>query len=568
MKKCLFVCLLIGSWLIGCSVSNEHRVVSPHSAAVSQDVALVARQSNSATDKNRDKPVIPILFPIDDRTASPGSKLIIRVKGVIPGNLKDSNLLSYNFSPDLKKLPGPPSFDATNNFLIWNIPGSQPMSSFKIEIVATYKNLRSKSVAFRVNVLKPGEAMIIRGDSPKPEKISDLKRAFKDGSFSRIVLYGGLYSESISIRFARDLIVDCIPDLSGKKPLLKGVHIENALGITLNGCDIDASGAKDSAISIEGAFGDGDSDDLVTLNHLDVHGADSSYSGITISGKPSVAIQSCHIFKNSTDGILAIFWPWDRLHFLHKRKFLITDSLIEENGANGIHLSVDALSSIIGSTIKNNGKDPNSKTGRYGILRDPPDRDKVESSPAMVTLSDTSLLNNSGAIAQRKSSQDIGNFPLIINAPDFPNKGDIGDSAITTSGTEGPGVTKFGSIPDSTTKNIEIFIVTRYPASKKYQAALRQVGGAYAKVIFTADDQNASIDATRQALDSVSCLKYVFGANGYKKEMIELLATIITTDQLMNAYIKAQNNFSGQTIPIDLNANLKNSCQFNVDSMN
>lgn len=126
---------------------------------------------------------------------------------------------------------------------------------------------------------------------------------------------------------------------------------------------------------------------------------------------------------------------------------------------------------------------------------------------------------------------------------------------------------------DGVRDDVQIWIYNQYPNSEKRRAALRQVAVDSQEAILTFTDKEKSIEVSRKKLRSYDCFLYVFQAQT-QEELVEvgnrlqrLKAKILNTRERSDAYVRADQNFSGQVFRLLPNGDLKNACRFDLERL-
>ncbi|MFZ1080553.1 MAG: right-handed parallel beta-helix repeat-containing protein, partial [Candidatus Kryptoniota bacterium] len=221
----------------------------------------------------------------------------------------------------------------------------------------------------------------------------------------------GTYKEVVNIASKDSLTL-----LSSGNTTIQGVRIAKSSVIDINGFTIDASNSDTNAVEISGA---NDSDITIESNEIQ----NSAKNGIKI-GQYAVRTRIVNnvIVNNQMNGL-------DFSDGTSGTQYVINNTIVK-NGYNGIDAASQQGVFLVNNIISFNGTTAGTTGGRYGIKRD------AGTNPTDITLLNNLIIGNAGTV-NKKNSQDMSNYQLILDVSDGGN--------ITTTGAEGIGIAGLSS---------------------------------------------------------------------------------------------------------------------------
>ncbi|MFZ1081801.1 MAG: right-handed parallel beta-helix repeat-containing protein, partial [Candidatus Kryptoniota bacterium] len=223
---------------------------------------------------------------------------------------------------------------------------------------------------------------------------------------STILVDSGTYNEVVNIASKDSLTL-----LASGNTTIQGVHIAKSSVVDVEGFDIDASSTDTNAVEIAGAE---DSDITIESNEIQ----NSEKNGIKV-GQYAVRTRIVNnvIVNNQENGI-------DFADGTSGAQYVINNTIVK-NGWNGVEAASQQGIFLVNNIISFNGNAAGTSGGRYGIKRD------AGTNPTDITLLNNLIIGNAGTV-NKKNSQDMSNYQLILDASDGGN--------ITTTGAEGIGI--------------------------------------------------------------------------------------------------------------------------------
>ena len=120
---------------------------------------------------------------------------------------------------------------------------------------------------------------------------------------------------------------------------------------------------------------------------------------------------------------------------------------------------------------------------------------------------------------------------------------------------------------DGVRDDVQRYIVLTYPDSEKTRAAVFQYARALQKFVLNANDKNASLIHDAEADAAQDCLVYIRGVRKARENFVGLRAQLLNTPERSRAYIRADQQLSGQVFALTPDTQLKSSCSFDPDAM-
>lgn len=120
---------------------------------------------------------------------------------------------------------------------------------------------------------------------------------------------------------------------------------------------------------------------------------------------------------------------------------------------------------------------------------------------------------------------------------------------------------------DGVRDDVQRWINTAFSDSEKTRRALKQYAKQKQVDIISAPNPERSISISRQLFDTTNCLQYVFQGLGFYEVLKKLNAKVTNTAARLKADNKADANFHGQYYRLPRRQNLKDFCNFDVDSL-
>lgn len=120
---------------------------------------------------------------------------------------------------------------------------------------------------------------------------------------------------------------------------------------------------------------------------------------------------------------------------------------------------------------------------------------------------------------------------------------------------------------DGIRDDIQRWINEKYHNSPRSLAAAKQMARDAQNIVLMANDKQASIKASYQSFDSMSCMEYVIGFMPAGDFYHELKARVENTRDRIEAGIHSQGNFNGQFVEATGRSEWASKCNFDVNDL-